>query len=178
MVMNFLDAAADLVSLGFKVFPLVSGRKLPLIKAWQRQASDELEVITAWADRWPDANIGIATGVKSGVIVIDVDKKECKDGQATLDALTKKGRTLPSSPIVLTPTGGRHHFYRAVPGIKNVVEMQGRTIHACRIGRCRCCCPSQRRRASPPFCRPRKTQRAIDAKRSPICMSSDASCQA
>jgi hypothetical protein len=63
--------------------------------------------------------------LKSGVIVIDVDKKEGKDGQATLDALTKKGRTLPSSPIVLTPTGGRHHFYRAVPGIKNVVEMQG-----------------------------------------------------
>jgi Bifunctional DNA primase/polymerase, N-terminal len=103
----------------------VPGRKLPLIKAWQKHASDELETITECANKWPSANIGIATGVKSGVIVTDVDKKEGKDGQATLDALTKKGRTLPSSPIVLTPTGGRHHFYRAVPGIKNVVEMQG-----------------------------------------------------
>jgi hypothetical protein len=61
MVMNFLDAAADLVSLGFKVFPLVPGRKLPLIKAWQKHASDELETITEWANKWPSANIGIAT---------------------------------------------------------------------------------------------------------------------
>ena len=57
MVMNFLDAAADLVSLGFKVFPLVPGRKLPLIKAWQKQASDDLDTITAWSKQWPNANI-------------------------------------------------------------------------------------------------------------------------
>jgi len=90
--MNFFDAAADLVSLGFKVFPIGPGRKLPLIKAWQNAASDDLETITAWASQWPNANIGIATGIMSGVDVIDVDMKDGKNGQATLDALSGRAR--------------------------------------------------------------------------------------
>jgi hypothetical protein len=121
MGMNFFDAAADLVSLGFKVFPIAPGRKLPLIKAWQIAASDDLETITAWADQWPNANIGIATGMMSGVVVVDIDMKDGKNGQATLDALSKQGKTLPPSPTGITPTGGIHRFYRAVPGIRNAV---------------------------------------------------------
>jgi Bifunctional DNA primase/polymerase, N-terminal len=129
MVMNFLDAAADLVSLGFKVFPLVPGRKLPLINAWQKQASDDLEIITAWSKQCTKANIAIVTGTMSGVIVIDIDMKEGKNGQATLDALAKEGKVLPPSPIAITPSGGRHRLFRAVPGIRNVVEFQsGRGI--------------------------------------------------
>jgi hypothetical protein len=121
--MNFFDAAADLIPLGFKVFPIVPGRKIPLIKAWQRAGSDDLETITTWANEWPDANIGIATGAASGVVVIDVDVKEGKNGPATLEALAKQGKTLPPSPITQTPTGGRHRFFRAVPGIRNAVEI-------------------------------------------------------
>jgi Bifunctional DNA primase/polymerase, N-terminal len=121
MGMNFFDAAADLVSLGFKVFPIVPGRKLPLIKAWQNAASDGLETITAWASQWPHANIGIATGIMSGVDVIDIDMKDGKNGQATLDALSRQGKALPPSPTAITPTGGIHRFFRAVPGIRNVV---------------------------------------------------------
>ena len=66
MAMNFLNAAADLVSLGFKVLPLVPGTKLPAIKAWQKAASDDADVIAEWATWWPNANIGIATGTASG----------------------------------------------------------------------------------------------------------------
>src|SRR5262249_12974940 len=109
----------------FKVFPIVRGRKLPLIKAWQREASDDLETITAWTNQWPHANIGVATGTMSGVVVIDVDMKDGKNGQATLDALAKQGRTLPLSPTAATPSGGIHRFFRAVPGIRNVVGLGG-----------------------------------------------------
>jgi Bifunctional DNA primase/polymerase, N-terminal len=122
-MVNFFDAAADLVSLGFKIFPVVPGRKLPLIAAWQKAASDDLEAITTWSAKWPDANIGIATGVMSGVIVIDIDMKDGKDGQATLDTLAKQGKVLPPSPIALTPSGGRHRFFRAVTGIRNAVQV-------------------------------------------------------
>lgn len=125
MAMNFLGTAADLVPLGFKVFPLATGRKVPLIKAWQREASDDLDTITAWAAEWPKANIGVATGAASGVIVIDVDTKNGKDGHATLAVLAKQGKELPPSPIAITPSGGRHLYIRAVPGIRNVVEIQG-----------------------------------------------------
>jgi hypothetical protein len=121
--MNFFDTAADLVPLGLKIFPIIPGRKVSLIKAWQKAASDNLETISTWSSEWPDANIGIATGVTSGVMVIDVDMKEGKDGQATLDALAKQGRVLPPSPISLTPSGGRHLFFRAIPGIRNVVQI-------------------------------------------------------
>jgi hypothetical protein len=41
MGMNFFDAAAGLVSVGFRVFPLVPGAKLPLVKAWQKVATDD-----------------------------------------------------------------------------------------------------------------------------------------
>src|SRR5262249_35981223 len=120
MAMNFFDAAADLISLGFKVFPVVPGRKVPLIGAWQREASDDLEPIAAWANQWPNANIGVATGIMSGVIVIDIDVKDGRNGQATFDALAKQGKTLPPSPTVMTPSGGAHRFFRVVRGIRNV----------------------------------------------------------
>ncbi len=73
MGMNFLTAAADLVSLGFKIFPLVPGRKVPLVDAWQIVATDDADVISGWAGQWPRANIGFVTGVKSDVLIIDVD---------------------------------------------------------------------------------------------------------
>jgi hypothetical protein len=120
--MSFFDAAAELVGLGFKVFPLVPGKTMPLVK-WRTEASDSLELIAAWSERYPDANIAMATGAQSGVIVVDVDMKNGKDGRATLEELAKQGKTLPPSPTSVTPTGGWHRYFRAVPGIRNVVEV-------------------------------------------------------
>lgn len=119
--MNFLDAAADLVSLGFRVIPLMPGKKLPLVKAWQRMASDELETLCRWAKQWPDANIGVATGAASGVLVLDLDVKDGRNGIATIDRLAASGKRLPAAPLVATPSGGRHLFFRMEPGVKNVV---------------------------------------------------------
>jgi hypothetical protein len=119
--MNFLNAAADLVSLGFKVIPLVPGQKLPLLKAWQKVATDDADVIADWARQWPNANIGIATGAASGVVVPDLDVKDGRDGLQDLAALASAGRKLPPCPIALTPSGGRHLFFRMSPGLKNVV---------------------------------------------------------
>lgn len=120
MAMSFFDAAADLVPLGFKVLPLVPASKLPLIEAWQRMAADDLETIGHWARQWPDANIGVATGEASGVAVIDLDVKDGRNGIETLAALAKKGKALPPCPTAQTPTGGRHLYFRMVPGLKNV----------------------------------------------------------
>jgi hypothetical protein len=120
MAMSFFDAAADLVPLGFKVLPLASMTKLPVLKEWQRIASDDLEQITQWASERPNANIGIATGDASGVDVIDLDVKDGRNGIDTLNALARQGKVLPPSPIALTPTGGRHLYFRRTPGLKNV----------------------------------------------------------
>src|SRR5919108_509456 len=37
------------------------------------------DIIRAWWKRWPDANIGIATGKDSGIIVLDVDLRHGGD---------------------------------------------------------------------------------------------------
>src|SRR5262245_24632446 len=96
--MNFLNAAADLVSLGFKVLPLVPGSKLPAIKAWQKAASNDADQIAAWAEQFPTPNVGVATGAASGVVVLDLDEKNGLSGLADLADLVdhaKAGRKLP-----------------------------------------------------------------------------------
>jgi hypothetical protein len=130
MAMNFLDAAADLVSLGFRVFPLVPGKKTPLIPKWQKAATDDADPITAWAEKFPTANIGIATGAPSGVVVLDLDEKDGRSGMRDLALLATKGKKLPPSPIAVTPSGGRHLYFRAVPGLRNVagVSAAGRGL--------------------------------------------------
>src|SRR5262249_21150457 len=104
--MRFLDAAAELVSVGFKVLPVAAGSKLPLIPAWQKVASDDADIIAAWHERWPKANIGVATGDASGVAVLDLDVKDKRSGFDDLEALTKAGKALPPCPVALTPSGG------------------------------------------------------------------------
>lgn len=37
------------------------------------EARAEVEQIRAWWDRWPDANVGLATGPESGIYVVDLD---------------------------------------------------------------------------------------------------------
>jgi hypothetical protein len=125
MAMNFFDAAADLVSLGFSVIPLRPNAKLPLVKAWQRLASSELETITHWSRQWPNANIGIATGDASGICVIDLDVKDDRNGIETIAALAKAGKVFPPCPTVETPSGGRHLYFRMEKGLKNVVGVTG-----------------------------------------------------
>ena len=76
----FLDAAFHLTSFGFKVFPLLPGSKIPAIAKRDGgqgclDATDNEETIAGWAKRFPRANIGVACGLPSGVIVIDLDPR-------------------------------------------------------------------------------------------------------
>lgn len=56
-----------------------------------KDATSDPSKIRGWWTRWPDANIGIATGPGSGIFVLDVDGEE---GQASLKALPPLPRTL------------------------------------------------------------------------------------
>lgn len=64
-------------SIGRKVFPVEPGGKTPLVK-WRslEPASSDLEQINKWFIRWGNSNWGLATGVESGVFVVDTDSKE------------------------------------------------------------------------------------------------------
>ena len=47
--------------------------KHPRTRNGVKDATTDRTIIKAWWKRWPDANIGIATGQTSGIFVLDVD---------------------------------------------------------------------------------------------------------
>lgn len=66
-----------------------------------KDATRDPRVITAWWTRWPDANIAIATGSSSGVVVLDVD------GEAAERIVVEFGLEEAHPPVVITGRG-RH----------------------------------------------------------------------
>ena len=75
--------------------------------------------VGAWWRRWPDANVGIVTGVVSGLAVVDVDPRN--DGDRTLDELEAGYGPLPDTVVSLTGGGGEHLWFevgdRPVPSV-------------------------------------------------------------
>jgi hypothetical protein len=72
-------------------------------------ATKDLDLIGAWWDRFPDANVGLATGRRSGVFVIDVDPRHGgNDGLLDLEEMCGK---LPATVQALTGGGGFHYFF-------------------------------------------------------------------
>lgn len=53
--------------------------KHPIITHGFKDASIEPQQIRTWWERWPDANIGIATGALSGLVVVDIDPRNGGD---------------------------------------------------------------------------------------------------
>jgi putative DNA primase/helicase len=97
--------------------------KHPRLKNWTIVATTDEKTIRAWFTRWPDANVGIATGRASGIIVLDVDNRH--GGMESLAELEKKCGELPKTPTVRTGDG--YHMYFRHPGgtIKNAEALAG-----------------------------------------------------
>jgi hypothetical protein len=95
---------------GFAVFPCSRGGKTPVTEHGFKDATkDPHQILRLWATR-PDANVGIATGAVSGIIVLDVDPRHCGDeALALLEA--EQGRLL-DVPTVLTGGGGTQLYFR------------------------------------------------------------------
>lgn len=78
-------------------------------------------MIREWSGQWPDANIGIATGSRSGLVVLDVDGPM---GEASLLDLCGN----PLTPVSLTGRG-RHLFFEHYGGpVANRVGLLGQKL--------------------------------------------------
>lgn len=77
-------------------------------------ASTDEAVIRQWWTRWPDANIGVATGTASGLVVLDIDPRQA--GNETLADLERGHGALPHTVESVTGGGGRHTFFRHPDG--------------------------------------------------------------
>ena len=80
-----------------------------LVSSGLKSATTDPEIVRGWWTKRPGANIGLPTGRRSGVLVVDVDINEC--GFETLTALIHRYKEWPSTPSVRTGGGGMHFFF-------------------------------------------------------------------
>lgn len=93
-----------------------------LTKNGVKDATKDIEQIIKWWIKWPNANIGIACGTKSGIFVVDVDVNATIDGHDTIKELENKYGELPITPMQLTGSGGTHYFFKNDVEIKNSIK--------------------------------------------------------
>lgn len=98
----FLTAALEYAAMGWSVFPLSPGSKVPLKgSGGSKDASQDAEQIAAWWTKTPNANVAVATGHRSALYVVDVDSVS---GAAIQEHL-------PETFEVLTYAKGQHLYY-------------------------------------------------------------------
>ena len=98
---------------GFAIFPLKPRSKEPATNHGLNDWFDDPESAKALWTRYPNYNIGIACGAPShGLLVLDFDVGEDKNGIKTLRAWQASHGELPETSIALTGSGGRHYLYR------------------------------------------------------------------
>ncbi|WP_426437795.1 AAA family ATPase [Bradyrhizobium genosp. P] len=96
---------------GRRLHPVKPGAKYPpLIPNNLKDASSDEKQIRAWADRYPGCNWGLALK-GDNVIVVDVDQKPGKNGEATFADLDLEYTFPMPTEEVRTPSGGRHLYY-------------------------------------------------------------------
>ena len=113
--MTPLDAALRYVGkLDIPIYPRPGGRFIKGSNGW-KDATRDLDQIEAWWVEYPDALIAMPTGPVSGIVVLDIDRKNGKDGFDTLEKLGKG--QLPETPMAHTPNGGLHLYFADNPHV-------------------------------------------------------------
>lgn len=125
-----LKAALAYAEHGYAVFPLhspdangcdchrkdcASPAKHPRNTNGLTGATTDTAQVEAWWRMWPHANIGVATGPVSGLVVLDIDPRD--GGDAEIRELTVQHGLLPYGLNYETGGGGEHYWFRH-PGHK------------------------------------------------------------
>lgn len=103
--------------------PCENPGKHPLTRRGVHEATTDPVLIREWWRRSPGANVGIATGACSGLVVVDLDLP--RGGRESLEAVLDAGRDLPRTLRARTGGGGLHLFYAAPPNVR-VANTAGR----------------------------------------------------
>jgi putative DNA primase/helicase len=99
--------------------------KHPRTRHGVKNATTNRKRIRAWWEKWPKANVGIATGRLSGIFVLDVDGKV---GEASLEELQHRHGRHPKTVTVKTGKG-RHLYFRCDGArVKNSAGRLGKGI--------------------------------------------------
>ena len=116
------QAAVEYINMGLAVFPIKYGAKTPLTKNGCKDATTDAAIVKAWWQKYPNANVGIATGIKSGglfVIDLDIDEDKGINGYQTLRDWERENGELPDTWSSITGRGGYHLFFKTSKQISN-----------------------------------------------------------
>lgn len=116
------DAARAYAAHGWAVAPCKPRGKNPLVADWTEAASTDADTVAGWWRRWPDANVGVVTGSRSGLLVVDVDGAE---GCDTLRDLQRRHGPLGRPLWQQTGSGGWHAVYRYTGELGNSARRLG-----------------------------------------------------
>lgn len=113
--MSNLEQALIYSKRNWHVFPIKSREKVPVVK-WADVATNDPSMVNGFWDNFPDANIGIACGERSGIVVLDIDPQH--GGRDSIIALTEKHGALPKTLVSKTGSDGEHLFFKYPKGIE------------------------------------------------------------
>lgn len=116
------DSAYGYTQRGWAVLPLEQRGKKPIIAGGCTNASTDPDQVRACWEQLPNSNIGIATGSKSGglvVIDLDVDESKGEDGKETLHEWEREHGELPETVTAITGSDGYHMLYMVDTEVRN-----------------------------------------------------------
>jgi hypothetical protein len=113
---DMLKAALWYHKKGYSVIPTKKDKR-PFIKwqVYQKTPPTEIQ-IREWWQEWPNANIAIITGIKSGITVVDADSQI---GKNAIEEFLPETLSL---PVVKTPRGW-HFYFRYAKNVRNGVQV-------------------------------------------------------
>jgi hypothetical protein len=84
----------------------------PLVPNGLHNATTIAQVVESWWKREPRCNIGVRTGAESGLLVVDVDVRDDKDGRERMAALVVELGPLPETVEAITGSGSTHLLFQ------------------------------------------------------------------
>lgn len=105
--------------MNLKIFPAwinPEGQKVPLIKGWYENASNDPEQIKKWQEQFRDRIKlwGIPCGEVNGIVVLDIDVKKVNGWES----LNRLGFPIPNTMSQVTPSGGSHLVFQYPAGLQ------------------------------------------------------------
>lgn len=108
---SMLAAALSYAARGWRVLPVEPCGKVPITAHGCKDATVDAGTIRGWWRATPNANVAIATGAESDIVVLDVDTKDDKRGDRTLVDLIAAHGPIGDTLHAITGSGGDHYFF-------------------------------------------------------------------
>jgi hypothetical protein len=123
--MTTLEWAVAYAAHGLDVFPCAAN-KVPLTPNGFLDATRDPGTIQVWWARWQCAEPALA--VPGRIVVVDIDRKNRKDGFRDFERLDGRDPLSVETPIATTPSGGLHLYFMASKPYRNAVAIDGTGI--------------------------------------------------